>query len=166
MCVNCQQYNYICPDCGEVLDSDYIHLKAYYCLRRNIKNLLWSSQSDNFVWLLRFEGKIVKVGFGNLIKLLNETRPNANYTRFDSVFLYYCNNEEERNEFACRCMGEIDGVINRRGVHNNRYKTKKELRWSNPVNPETRDIILGDPDFAVGDSQYYDIDRLQEYGVR
>lgn len=166
MCVNCQLYNYVCQECGEILDNRYSHLKCYPIQRKDIKNIIWSSQSDNFVWFLRFQGKIVKVGFGNLLKLLNETRPNANYIRFDAVFIYYCENEAERNEFACCSMGEIESVMNRRGVRNERYKTKKEMRWNGGVSAETRDMLLGDPDFVIGESQYYDISRLIEYGVR
>ena len=165
MCVNCQLYNYVCQECGTILDDRYAHLQPYEIDRKSIKNIIWSSQADTFVWFLRFKGQIVKVGFGNLLKLLNETRPNANYIRFDSVFIYYCTDARERDQFACCSMGEIEGVINRRGVKNDRYKTKKEMRWSSVISAETRAMLLGDPEFKIGDNEYYDLDRLVEYGV-
>lgn len=166
MCEKCKcDEQFICTDCGEVFGDDYVNLKPFSVIRREIKNLVWTSQSDNFVWILRFEGRPVKVGYGSLVKLNNETRPNANYIRFDSVWIYWCDSPETRNSFACRLMGEIPGIVNRRGVMNNRYKTRKEMRWKSNPSASVRDMVLDSPDFEIAGIGYWDIQRLEQFGV-
>lgn len=165
MCEICAEQNYVCPKCGKILDPDWEQLVPYICARKDIKNISWTCSSENFVWLLRFEGRIVKVGYGGLVKLLNETRPNATYIRFDTAIIYLCNSEEERNVFACRTMGELEGIVNRRGVVNTRYKTLTEMKWRTNIPMDVKTAVLGDPDFKIGNTGYWDISKLSEYGV-
>lgn len=163
MCEHCIKYEFVCEKCGSVLHPEYSGLVPFRVLRREIKNLLWTSQSEDFVWILLFEGRPVKVGHGSLMKLNNETRPNANYIRFDSVFIYYCG--ELRNEFACRLMGEIPGLVNRRGVSNSVYKTQKEMRWRVQPSASVKSMVLDTPDFEIAGIGYWDIRKLAQYGV-
>ena len=165
MCEKCSEHEFICAECGSVVNPEYSHLVPYSIVRKEIKNLVWTSDSENFVWILMFEGRMVKVGQGSLIKLLNETRPNASYIRFDSVRIYWCASTEECKSFACRLMGEIKGLVNRRGVVNTVYKTRAELRWSNKVNPDMREMILGDPEFRIAGVDYWDVRKLVQFGV-
>ena len=165
MCDKCSESKFICPDCGAVLDGSD-GPEPYICTRKDLKNLIFTSRSDCFVWILRFNGVPIKVGYGPLIKLFNETRPNANYVRFDTVIIYWLPSVEERNIFACRAMGEIDGIVNRRGVPNRKYKSRTEMRWRiTGVSPAARETILGDPAFYIGETPYWDISELEAYGV-
>lgn len=165
MCENCYQYEFVCEKCGTVNWTEYAGLVPYRAIRREIKNLVATSDSQDFVWVLVFEGKPVKVGYGSLIKLNNETRPNANYIRFDTAWIYYCGNTDFRNQFACRLMGAIKGLVNRKGVVNSVYKTRNEMRWN--VNPaiSVKNDILDDPDFMIADTGYWDVRKLVYYGV-
>ena len=164
-CEKCKEYEFICKDCGEILWSEYAHIKPFRVIRKEIKNLIWTSDAESFVWVLMFEGRMVKVGQGSLIKLNNETRPNATYIRFDTVLIYYCYNIEESKSLACRLIGELKGIVNRRGVVNSTYKSKTEMRWSTTVNAGMRNMILGEPDFDICGIGYWDVRKLHQFGV-
>ena len=161
MCERCNEQEFVCLNCGAVQGT----MIPYQCIRRELKNLLWTSQSENFVWILRFEGRPVKVGCGSLTKLNNETRPNANYIRFDTVWIYWCDNIDDSKALACRLMGEIQGLVNRRGVINNRYKTRNEMRWKSNPPASVRNMLLDSPDFEIAGIGYWDVDKLSQYGV-
>lgn len=165
MCDECAKYEYVCQKCGTITDAEFAHLVPYVCTRKELKNLVHTSTADTFVWFLRFQGKIVKVGYGTLIKLLNETRPNANYLRFDTAIIYWCKDAVERNVFACRSMGEIEGLFNRKGVDNIKYKPLAKMKWKTPVSVSVRSSMLGDPLFYIGETGYWDVSELTAYGV-
>ena len=153
MCDRCYKHDYLCSDCGKVIDEEFKDLIPFTCLRKDIKNIVMTSTSNNFVWLLMFNETPVKIGYGSLVKLLNETRPNATYVRFTHVHIYYCNSEEQRNEFATKSMGYIDGLLNRKGVKNNKYKAFNEIVMN--CSREQKVKALGEPDFRIGDMGYW-----------
>lgn len=164
MCENCYSQTYVCPDCGMIIDEDFRHLIVYPVKRKELRELEKTSTDHSFVWFLRYKGKIVKVGFGDLHKLYGETKPNAHYCKFDSVYIYWCKDEDERNIFATKSMGNIDGVVNRKAVPNNKYVGVMGLRFKNIVNDYMRRAILDNPDLIIGDAKYWDIDKLKEVG--
>lgn len=164
-CERCAEYEFVCPSCGSVIAEEYAWAVPYSVLRREIKNLIWTSAEETFVWILMFEGRPVKVGHGGLTRLLNETRPNANYIRFDTALVYWCPTVDLRDEFCCRLIGSVDGLTNRRGVNNKRYKTKKDIHWKvNPSN-SVKESILQDPDFEICGVGYWDVLKLEQFGV-
>lgn len=164
MCMNCQEYNFVCRSCGTILDPEWERLQPYWIDRKGIKRIVDTSDSRNFVWFLRYAGKIVRVGFGDLHKLLNETKPSPRYIQFDSVFIYMCDSIEERNIFATYAMGNIDGVDNRRALRNNRYVSNGALRFKDVVSLDIRNYVLEDPDFLIGETKYWDVNKLRESG--
>ena len=164
MCVNCYNSNFVCETCGAIMNEDWKHMQPYFCLRKGLKKLKDTSSDENFVWFLRLDDKIVKVGFGSLYKLWRETLPSPYYCRFDSVFVYWCNSEDERNVFATFAMGNIEGVSNRKAVPNIRYIGKSELRFKSVVPGNIREYVMQDPDLVIGNSKYWDIEKLREAG--
>ena len=165
MCNICdEEHEFVCPGCGEIKTEDWAGLSPFYAERKNIKTLLDSSNDSCFVWLLRYRGKIVRVGYGDFLKLNNETKPSPHYIKFDSVFVYWLGDEEWRNRFALSCMANIEGVQNRRGVESNKYVGKMALRFKSSVPMHVRRFLLDEPDMKVGDMGYWDIERLREAG--
>lgn len=165
MCNQCYESQaFICPGCGTVQDEAWHGLMPYYVERRNIKTLCESSKDSCFVWLLRYQGKIVRVGYGDLLKLLKETKPSPHYTKFDSVFVYWLGDSEWRNRFALCCMAGIEGVQNRRGVESEKYVGKMSIRFKSTVPCHVRRFLLEEPDLKVGDMGYWDLDKLREAG--
>lgn len=164
MCVNCYNSNFVCSTCGTIVNEDWKNLVPYFCLRKSLKRLKDTSDSENFVWFLRLDDRIMKIGFGSLHKLWRETLPSPYYTRFDSVFIYWCKSEEERNIFATFAMGNIEGIVNKKAVPNTKYVGKTELRFKSVVPGDMRDYVMRDPDLIIGDSKYWDIDKLREAG--
>lgn len=164
MCNDCYNYDFVCETCGTILNEEYSHIVGYFANRKMLKDLMKTSNEESFVWFLRYNGKIVKVGFGSLSKLFNETKPNANYIKFDTVFIYYCNSKDERDIFATASMGYIDGIVNKKAVPNKRYIGKTDLVFKNTVPPYIRKIVLTEPDLVIGNNIYWDAYRLKEEG--
>lgn len=164
MCVECQNHNFVCDHCGTILDPEWGRLIGYWTDRKGIKRIVETSKSDCFVWFLKYNDKIVRVGFGSLQKLLSETKPSPRYIKFDSVFIYMCRDIEERNIFATYAMGNIEGIDNRRGVPNERYIGKMSLRFRSVVPEYVREYVMNDPDLVVGEMKYWDIRKLREQG--
>lgn len=165
MCKQCYDaQSFVCPGCGAVLNEDWAGLSPYYVERRNLKNVVDTSKDSCFVWLLRYQGKIVRVGYGDLLKLFKETKPSPHYIKFDSAFVYWLGDNEWRNRFALVAIASIDGVENRRGIESEKYVGKMALRFRSCVPAYVRQHIIEDPDYKVGDFGYYDIDRLRESG--
>ena len=164
MCNMCEGQNFVCPCCGGIVCEDWSGLSPYYVERKGIKTLCESNKDSCFVWLLRYRGKIVRVGYGDLFKLFNETKPSPHYIKFDSVFAYWLGDEEWRNRFALACMANIEGVQNRRGVESDKYKGKMSIRFRSSVPMHVRRFLLEEPDLKVGDMGYWDIERLREAG--
>lgn len=166
MCEKCNEAEKVfCSVCGSVLAGGWEDKQGYLAQRREIKNLMFGCLAETFVWVLMFEGRPVKVGYGSLVKLNNETRPNATYIRFDSVWIYWCNTGEECRAFACWLMGNIKGIVNRKGVSNSKYKSKTEMRWVNNVPLTNRNLILGEPDFEIAGIGYWSMDKISQFGV-
>ncbi len=164
MCDNCYVHEYACPDCGSILDEEFKYLRPYCAWRKELAELEKTSTADSFVWFLRYRGKIVKVGFGDLHKLYGETKPNAHYCKFDSVFIYWCKDEDERNIFATKSMGCIEGVVNRKAVPNNKYVGIMGLRFRRVVGDYMRKAVLDNPDLIIGEAKYWNIEKLREDG--
>lgn len=168
MCDSCFEYNFVCQNCGTILDPEFADKQCYLAQRKQLKDLLGTSPSgdaaNRFVWFLRYRGRIVKVGYGSLQKLCNETRPNAAYCKFDSVFIYYCTDEDDRDIFATAAMGNIANIVNRKAVPNPRFVGKAALKFRNTVPFHVRNIILNDPDLVIGEAQYWDIAKLRGQG--
>jgi hypothetical protein len=166
MCNKCYEsdQSFVCSSCGTPLSEDWAGLSPFYAERKSLKDLVETNKDSCFVWLLRYRGKIVRVGYGDLLKLYKETKPSPHYIKFDSVFVYWLGDNEWRNRFALACIAGIDGVHNRRGVESNKYVGKMTLRFRSCVPAYVRQHILEDPDYKVGDFGYYDIERLQEGG--
>ena len=164
MCDKCYLNMYACPDCGAILDEEFRHLQPFGVYRKELRELEKTSTDSSFVWFLRYQGKIVKVGFGDLHKLFGETKPNAHYCKFDSVYIYYCVDDEERNIFATKSMGCLDGLVNRKAVPNNKYVGVMGLRFHRAVNSYMRQAVLDNPDLIIGEAKYWDIDKLREAG--
>lgn len=164
MCENCCNATFVCPVCGTIVDPAWEHVQVYACERKALKSLVGSCGDANFVWFLRYQGKIVRVGFGDLQKLYKETKPSPVYTKFDSVFIYWCRDAEERNVFATYSMANIEGILNRKAAPNNKYVGKMSIRFRSVVPVHIRQYVLGDPDLRIGDAEYWDIDRLREAG--
>jgi hypothetical protein len=154
----------VCRQCGAILDPQWEHVYVYACDRKMLKSLVGGCSDSTFVWFLKLEGKIVRIGFGDLLKLYKETKPSPVYTRFDSVFIYWLSSEEERNVFATYSMANIEGVLNRKAVANNKYVGKMSIRFNNTVPMNIRQYVLKDPDIVIGSTGYWDIDRLREAG--
>ena len=165
MCNQCYVgQTFVCSGCGTVQDEAWQGLMPYYVERRNLKNVVETSKDSCFVWLLRYQGSIVRVGYGDLLKLFKETKPSPHYVKFDSVFIYWLGDNEWRNRFALCCMANIDGVQNRRGVESNKYCGKMSIRFKSTVPGHVRRFLLEEPDLRVGDMGYWDIDKLREAG--
>lgn len=165
MCNQCYENEpFVCSGCGSLKDPDWEGLSPFYVDRRNLKDLASKGSDENLVWLLRYRGKIVRVGYGGLLKLFNETKPSPHYIKFDGAFVYWLGNEEWRNRFALCCMAGIEGVQNRRGIESEKYVGKMGLRFRACVPAYVRRHIIEDPDLKVGEFGYYDIDRLKEDG--
>lgn len=164
MCIKCQESSFVCQTCGSLLDPDWERLVPYWIERKNIKRIVNTSESDCFVWFLKYCGKIVRVGFGSLQKLLNETKPSPHYVKFDSAFIYLCDSVDERNIFATYAMGSIDGVDNRKAVPNERYVGKMALRFKSAVPMSVRQYVIDDPDLTIGESKYWDMNKLRGSG--
>lgn len=164
MCVECQNHNFVCNKCGTILDPEWERLLGYWTDRKGLRRLVETSKSDCFVWFLKYNDKIVRVGFGSLQKLFNETKPSPHYIKFDSVFIYMCRDIEERNIFATYAMGNIDSVDNRKAVPNERYIGKMLLRFKSTVPVKVRQYVLDDPDLVIGSAKYWDIRKLRENG--
>lgn len=163
MCNFCSKTEGICPVCGSVQHPDW-SVVPYKCLRRDIKRIADTCDSDTFVWALLKDSTVVKIGCGTLKKLFNETKPNPKYIRFDSVVIYWLKDLWERNELATLLCGlHADTVVNRQAWRNYTYCKASELIMppgqSDPVS------VFGDPDFKVGDVSYWDIRKLQRIGV-
>lgn len=164
MCNQCYEHSFVCTGCGAVLDTAWEGLMPYYVERRNLKTLCESSSDSCFVWLLRYQGKIVRVGYGDLLKLFKETKPSPHYIKFDSAFIYWLGDNEWRNVFATVAMANIEGVVNRQAATNNKYVGKMSIRFKSSVPAYVRSHILADPDLKIGELGYWDIDRLREAG--
>lgn len=164
MCNQCYGQSFVCPGCGTIHDEAWKGLAPYYVERRNIKALCETSQDSCFVWFLRYKGEIVRVGYGDFLKLSKETKPSPHYTKFDSVFVYWLGDSEWRNQFATYAMANIEGVQNRRGVESNKYVGKMSIRFKNTIPSHIRRFVLEDPDLTIGDMGYWDIDKLREGG--
>lgn len=164
MCINCSESTFVCQTCGTILDPNWERLSPFYCTRRMLKDLVESSDSDCFVWFLKYKEKIVKIGFGSLEKLHNETAPNPRYCKFDSAFIYLCKDISERNIFATYAMGNIEGIVNRKAVPNEKYIGKMQLQFKNTISNYVRQHVIEDPDLIIGNARYWDIDRLREAG--
>lgn len=166
MCNQCyDNETFVCSGCGALKEQTWTGLSPFYVDRRNLRQLAEQGESDeNLVWLLRYKGKIVRVGYGDIQKLYKETKPSPYYIKFDGAFVYWLGNEEWRNRFALCCMANIEGVQNRRGIESQKYVGKMTLRFRSCVPAYVRQHILEDPDYKVGDFGYYDIERLREGG--
>lgn len=164
MCENCCESSFVCPVCGTIVDSSWDRINVYACDRKALKGLVGSCADPTFVWFLRYQGKIVRVGFGDLQKLYKETKPSPVYTKFDSVFIYWCSSLEERNIFATYAMANIEGILNRKAAPNNKYVGKMGIRFRSIVPVHIRQYVLNDPDLRIGDAEYWDIDKLREAG--
>ncbi len=164
MCVECQNHNFVCNKCGTILDPEWERLLGYWTDRKGLRRLVETSKSDCFVWFLKYNDKIVRVGFGSLQKLFNETKPSPHYIKFDSVLIYMCRDIEERNIFATYAMGNIESVDNRKAVPNERYIGKMLLRFKSTVPIRVRQYVLEDPDLVIGSAKYWDIRKLRENG--
>lgn len=161
----CENEPFVCSKCGTLKEDCWVGLSPFYVDRRNLRNLAEQGNGDNnLVWLLRYRGKIVRVGYGGIDKLYKETKPSPYYTKFDGAFVYWLGEEEWRNRFALCCMASIEGVQNRRGVESNKYVGKMALRFKSCVPSYLRAHIIEDPDYRVGDFGYYDIEKLRDGG--
>lgn len=166
MCNQCNESEgFVCSSCGMIRDESWSGLSPFYVDRRNLKDLVESGGGDeNLVWLLRYRGKIVRVGFGGIVKLYKETKPSPHYIKFDGAFVYWLGDPEWRNRFALCCMAGIEGLQNRRGIESDKYVGKMSLRFRESVPAYVRGHILEDPDLKVGSFGYYDREKLQEAG--
>ena len=161
----CENESFVCNSCGALKDEEWGGLSPFYVDRRNLKDLASQGGGDeNLVWLLRYKGKIVRVGYGGIGKLYKETKPSPYYIKFDGAFVYWLGDEEWRNRFALCCMAKIDGVQNRKGVESHKYCGKMALRFRSCVPAYVRRHVIEDPDLKVGEFGYYDADKLREDG--
>lgn len=165
MCNQCYENEpFVCSGCGSLKSEDWQGLSPFYVDRRDLKRLSEQGGDENLVWLLRYQGKIVRVGYGGIHKLYKETKPSPYYTKFDGAFVYWLGDGEWRNRFALWCMANIEGIQNRRGIESNKYVGKMSLRFRFCVPAYVRTHILEDPDLRVGDFGYYDLERLRADG--
>ena len=164
MCENCSGATFVCESCGTIIDPAWEHIAVWACERKMLKALVNGCSDATFVWFLRYQGKIVRVGYGDLQKLYKETKPSPVYTKFDSVFIYWCRDVEERNVFATYSMANIEGILNRKAAPNNKYVGKMAIRFRSVVPMHMRQYVMSDPDLRIGDAEYWDIDRLREAG--
>lgn len=165
MCNQCyENETFVCSGCGALKSEEWAGLDPFYVDRRNLKTLAEQGSDDSLVWLLRYRGKIVRVGYGDVQKLYKETKPSPYYIKFDGAFVYWLGDEEWRNRFALCCMAGIDGVQNRKGIESNKYVGKMALRFRSCVPVHVRRHVLDDPDLRVGDYGYWDIDKVREAG--
>ena len=166
MCDSCFEYEFVCRKCGTILDPEFTDKQVYLAERKQLKPLADTAPDGDagnwFVWFLRYHGTIVKVGWGSLQKLCNEMKPNSSYCKFDTVFIYYCDSEAERNVFATVAMGRIEGVVNRKAVPNMRFVGRAGVQFKNTVPPYIRSVVLSEPDLVIGEAQYWDLTKLQE----
>lgn len=161
----CENESFVCSGCGALKSEEWSGLSPFYVDRRNLKELVAQGGGDeNLVWLLRYKGKIVRVGYGGILKLFNETKPSPHYVKFDGAFVYWLGDPEWRNRFALHCMANIDGIVNRRGIESAKYVGKMSIRFRSCVPAYLRSHILEDPDLKVGEFGYYDMERLRQDG--
>lgn len=166
MCKMCEQYEHVCLNCGAVKHPDWNgKVFPWVCERRKLKELVETSDSESFVWIMLFRGVAVKVGCGTLKKLYNETLPNPRYCRFDTTIIYYMKDKWDRNEFATLLCGLIgDGLLNRQGWVNYTYCRVGDLVMPpDKCNPYD---AFGDADFYIGDMPYWDIRKLALIGIK
>lgn len=164
MCNCCEAFDKVCLACGSVKESGWEQMQGYLCRRRDLKHML-GYDGDLFVWLMLKDGVAVKVGCGEMKKLLNETVPNAKYVRFDHAMIWMCEDKWQRNELATMLCGMFEqSVVNRQGWPNYTYCRSGELIL--PPGCGSPIEAFGDAEFYIGDTPYWDIRKLELMGIQ
>ena len=164
MCNSCEVYEKVCLSCGSVKEHGWEEMQGFLCKRKDLKHMA-AYGGDCFVWLMLKDGVPVKVGCGEIKKLINETVPNARYIRFDHAMIWKCSDTEQRNEMATMLCGMFEqSVVNRQGWVNMRYCRSTELILP-PGCPDPV-VAFGDATFYIGDIPYWDFKELEAMGVR